>query len=218
MLSALRALPVNPKPTVEYSSQGFMLLGLILEAASGQRLPRLIEEFVVAPAGMSSTMFNPPSSEISRAVSTEDCPWRGHVVRGRVHDENAVVLGGEAGHAGLFSTADDLSRLGQALLAAPAGGKLLSPSAMRVLANSDAAPGSRPLGFWPRESSGSTSGDLLSARAFGHTGFTGTSFWIDPTAGMYFVLLTNRVHPSRSGPSIAPIRRRFHNLAVSEFA
>ncbi|NYI67042.1 serine hydrolase domain-containing protein [Spelaeicoccus albus] len=218
MLAALRALPVRPKPAIEYSSQGFMLLGLILEAASGRRLPRLIDELVCEPAGMTSTMFNPPAAETSRTVATEDCPWRGRIVRGEVHDENAVVLGGVAGHAGLFSTAGDLSRLGKALLAAPAGGKLLSPPAMAALANGEAVPESRPLGFWPREPSGSTSGDLLSIRAFGHTGFTGTSLWIDPTAGMYFVLLTNRVHPSRNGPSIAPLRRRFHNLAVSEFA
>lgn len=218
MLAALHAMPINPKPTVEYSSQGFMLLGLVLEAASGQRLPRLIEQYVFEPTGMTSTMFNPPATETSRTVATEDCPWRGHIVRGQVHDENAVVLGGAAGHAGLFSTAGDLSRLCQALLAAPADGKLLSPPAMATLANSWAVPGSRPLGFWPREPSGSSSGDLLSPHAFGHTGFTGTSLWIDPTTGMYFVLLTNRVHPSRNGPSIAPIRRRFHNLAVSEFA
>ena len=222
MIIALRELPLRNAPgaAVEYSSQGLMIVGLILEAAGGGSLSALVDEFVCDPLGLTSTGFLPARDRLSTNAATEDCPWRGRVVRGEVHDENAVVLGGVAGHAGLFSTVGDLTRLAQALLQAEHGEGLLAPRTMAVMTRQQfgASPTVRPLGWWGYDLVGSTSGDLLGEGAYGHTGFTGTSLWIDPDGPRAYVLLTNRVHPSRERLGFASVRRRFHNLAVSRYS
>ena len=141
-----------------------------------------------------------------RAVATEICPWRGHLVRGTVHDENAVVLGGIAGHAGLFGTADDLGRLGTALLR----GELFSSDMDRDVRGAEDG---RPLGWWPREQC-TYLGEEYSAEAFGHTGFTGTSLVLDPAADRWAVLLTNRVHPSREARGLELVRAGFHRAVA----
>ncbi|MBF8189930.1 beta-lactamase family protein [Nonomuraea sp. K274] len=216
LLDALVSLPLREAPGVEYSSQGFMILGLIAESASGMPLDRLVRERVTAPLGMDDTRFVLSESDRARAAATEDCPWRGRVVRGTVHDENAEVLGGVAGHAGLFGTLDDLARLGRALCA---GGPLGVPGVIgsRTLAvMTGTRTGGRALAWQAYEPRLSSGGDLLTASAYGHNGFTGTSLWVDPELDFFAVLLTNRVHPSRSSDAIARIRRTFHNAAVTE--
>lgn len=222
MIIALRELPLRNDPgvAIEYSSQGLMIIGLILEAAGGSSLPELLDELVCAPVGMVGTEFAPSEDRLPSIVATEECPWRGRLVRGEVHDENAVVLGGVAGHAGLFSTAGDLDLLAQSLLQSEHDEGLLSRHALAVMTRQGRGeqPVVRPLGWWGNDLVGSSSGDLLGLRAYGHTGFTGTSLWIDPDGPRFYVLLTNRVHPSRDRVGFASVRRRFHNLAMRRYA
>jgi CubicO group peptidase (beta-lactamase class C family) len=213
LLEAIRTGPLRAAPghRVEYSSQGFILLGLIAEAAGGRPLDELVEQFVGAPAGLTGTRFGPVDA--ARAVATEDCPWRGHVVRGQVHDENAVVLGGICGHAGLFAPLPDVERLGRVL----AGGAapLLKPATHTEMTRcqTEGLNLRRGLAWQGLDVPGSPVGTDLSPRAYGHTGFTGTSLWVEPDRGRYYVLLTNRVHPSRATPGIEALRRDFHTTA-----
>ncbi|SEO45369.1 serine hydrolase domain-containing protein [Amycolatopsis saalfeldensis] len=212
LLEAIRTGPLRAAPgdRVEYSSQGFILLGLIAEAAGGHPLDELVAQFVSTPAGLTGTGFGP--ADAARAVATEDCPWRGHVVRGQVHDENAVVLGGICGHAGLFAPLPDVEHLGRVL----AGGAapLLKPATHAEMIRCQTEGLRRGLAWQCLDVPGSPVGTDLSPRAYGHTGFTGTSLWVEPDRGRYYVLLTNRVHPSRTTPGIETLRRAFHEAAV----
>ncbi|MEU6710343.1 serine hydrolase domain-containing protein [Nonomuraea sp. NPDC046802] len=212
LLDALVELPLRADPGVEYSSQGFMILGLIAERAAGMPLDQLVRDRVTAPLGMGETRFLLPEQDRNRAAATEDCPWRGRVVQGTVHDENAEVLGGVAGHAGLFGTTDDLTRLGRALCGG--GGGVLAPRTLAVM--TQIRVGGRALAWQGRDPHLCPGGDLLTASAYGHNGFTGTSLWVDPELDFFAVLLTNRVHPSRDSEAIARIRRTFHNAALTE--
>ncbi|MCU1475530.1 MAG: esterase [Subtercola sp.] len=221
LLRAIRTLPLlAPAGTeVVYSSQGFIVLGLIAEAASGMPLDDLVRCRVLEPAGTTDTGFGLPENRRAEAVATEDDPWRGRMVQGEVHDENAVVLGRPAGHAGLFATLADLEALGQALCARGAGhgGRLLSSSSYRVMIapRTDHLRLRRTLGWQGVDPVGSPAGDLVGPNGFGHTGFTGTSIWVDPEAGRYSVLLTNRVHPTRSSPAFNRVRRAVNNVAFA---
>jgi CubicO group peptidase (beta-lactamase class C family) len=215
LVHTIRAVPVAGPPgsVVIYSSQGFVLLGLIASAAAGCPLDELVTELVTGPAGMSRTGFGLPPGLRRLAAATEDCPWRGHVVQGTVHDENAEVLGGVAGHAGLFAPLPDLVALGQLLCR---GAGLLSPAGLAAMIEpaTDHLNLRRSLAWQGRDRADCPAGDLLGARAYGHTGFTGTSLWIDPDRGCYLVLLTNRVHPSRETTGFARVRKAFHNSAM----
>ncbi|TVT24851.1 beta-lactamase family protein [Amycolatopsis acidiphila] len=214
LLDAIRVGPLRTMPgtRVEYSSQGFIVLGLIAEAAGGAPLDRLVAGLVTGPAGMTATGFTPADTE--RAVATENCPWRGRVVRGQVHDENAVVLGGICGHAGLFGTLADLEKLGSVLTGGAA--PLLKPRTHEAMTatQTEGLALRRGLAWQGLDVPGSPVGTDLGPRSYGHTGFTGTSLWVDPDAGRYFVLLTNRVHPVRTGTGIERVRREFHAAAV----
>ncbi|MBL1286108.1 beta-lactamase family protein [Streptomyces sp. For3] len=217
LLTGLGTLPLRAAPgvRVEYSSQGFMLLGLIAEQAGGQGLDALVDELVCAPLGMGDTGFNPGPAARERAVATERCPWRGRTVVGEVHDENAVVLGGIAGHAGLFSTLADTERLAVCL----AGGarELLRPETYSLMTapHTDGLNLRRALAWQGQDPSGSPVGPSFGPSSYGHTGFTGTSLWIDPGTGRYAVLLTNRVHPARDGDGIVDLRREFHSVGTA---
>lgn len=204
LLAALAALEFTSPGRWCYSSMGFIVLGLVAERAAGMPLDLLVAHEITAPLGMDATTFGPVDAE--RAVATEDCPWRGHVVRGQVHDENAVVLGDVAGHAGLFGTARDLGRLGAALLR----GEVLSPELHRAMRGVEDG---RPLGWWPRAQC-TYLGDGYGPEAFGHTGFTGTSLVIDPPANRWVVLLANRVHPSREQRGFEDVRKAVHAAVV----
>jgi CubicO group peptidase (beta-lactamase class C family) len=213
LLEALRTLPPRAAPgeRVEYTSQGFMLLGLLAEAASGQSLAKLVEDTVAAPLGLRGLGFTPDAG--SRAVATEDCPWRGRVVSGEVHDENAVVLGGVAGHAGLFATLADLERLGACLAAG--GTELLSADtfAEMTACQTEGLNLRRALAWQMVDPAGSPVGTRPGPDSYGHTGFTGTSLWVSPSRRRYAVLLTNRVHPTRAERGFGAVRKAFHDRA-----
>lgn len=214
-LAALREISLRAEPgsAVDYSSVGFILLGLIAETAAAKPLDVLVQENVCLPLGMSETRFRPEGTE--RCIATEYCPWRDRLIRGEVHDENATVLGGIGAHAGLFSTVADMQRLGHALVQ-PRSESVLSFSTMSSMTtcHTEKLNLRRGLGWQCREHDGAPVGSALSLDSYGHTGFTGTSLWIEPLLGRYFVLLTNRVHPDRDRVGIARLRRDFHRLAA----
>jgi CubicO group peptidase (beta-lactamase class C family) len=186
-----------PGQYYEYSDLGADMLGFVVEAVSGEKLDRFLDTRVFGPLGMSDTRFRPDASLRERIAPTELNPPRGYPLRGEVHDENAYALGGVAGHAGLFSTASDLAVFAQMLLI---GGRYIGT---RIVADSTVklftrrAAGTRALGWDTCAGTGSC-GTYLSSSAYGHTGFTGTSLWIDPEREMFVVLLTNRVHAARA--------------------
>jgi CubicO group peptidase (beta-lactamase class C family) len=190
-------LDCRPGQCYEYSDLGADVIGMVAEAASGERLDQLLDERVFSPLGMADTHYRPADSLVYRIAPTEVTPPRGYPLRGEVHDENAYALGGVAGHAGLFSTAADLSIFAQMMLN---GGRY---NGVRIIADSTVelftrrAAGTRALG-WDTCAGTGGCGDHLSEHAYGHTGYTGTSIWIDPDREMFVVLLTNRVHAARA--------------------
>jgi serine-type D-Ala-D-Ala carboxypeptidase len=216
-------LGCEPGRCYEYSDLGADMLGFVVEAASGERLDKFLQERVFGPLGMTDTFFRPADSLRARIAPTETSPPRGYPLQGEVHDENAFALGGVAGHAGLFSTANDLAVFAQMMLN---GGVYDST---RIIADTTIAlftkraSGTRALGWDTCGGSGSC-GKYLGADAYGHTGFTGTSLWIDPERDMFVVLLTNRVHDAKAKrPSkvIADVRADLADaaaLAVTDYA
>jgi CubicO group peptidase (beta-lactamase class C family) len=216
-------LAYEPGTKSVYSDLGIILLGDVLERLGAAPLDELARRRVLDPLGMKDTLYRPPAALVPRIAPTENDPWRGRVLRGEVHDENAFALGGVAPHAGLFGTAGDLARLAQMLLdgGTHEGRRLVSRGSVELFTERAGIPGvSRALGWdTPTDESGrrssvagqpgySSAGSLLSARSFGHTGFTGTSMWMDPQRGLYVILLTNRVHPSRENNHIREVRPR----------
>jgi len=163
-------------------------------------------------------MYRPPASLRPRIAPTEIDPWRGRLVHGEVHDENTFGLGGVAPHAGLFATARSLGAFAQMMLngGAYGGRRLLNPATVALFTRrANLVPGSsRALG-WDTPSQPSAAGRFFSASSYGHTGFTGTSLWIDPERELFAILLTNRVHPTRDNPKIFELRPAFHD-AVAE--
>ncbi|MEO7084926.1 MAG: serine hydrolase, partial [Gemmatimonadaceae bacterium] len=216
-------LGCEPGRCYEYSDLGADMLGFVVEAASGERLDAFLQEHVFGPLGMTDTGFRPADSVKTRVAPTEITPPRGYPLQGEVHDENAYALGGVAGHAGLFSTANDLSVFAQMMLD---GGEY---DGQRIIADSTVAlftkraAGTRALGWDTCGGSGSC-GKYLGENAYGHTGFTGTSIWIDPERDMFVVLLTNRVHDARAkrpAKVIADVRADLADaaaLAVTDYA
>jgi CubicO group peptidase (beta-lactamase class C family) len=223
--AALAAIDTTPLDTVPgarflYSDLGAIVLTQAVEEAYGTRIDSLLARRIFEPLGLGDTRYLPPAGWLPRIAPTENDPWRGHVLRGEVHDENAAGLGGVSGHAGLFSSARDLLQFGDWLLGrmAAADTSIACPLAptdavapplrdiRAFVTRQDLPPGSsRALG-WDTPSEGSSAGQRLSARSIGHTGFTGTSIWIDPTRCLVIVLLSNRVHPTRSNNRWGPAR------------
>ncbi|KLU40773.1 MAG: hypothetical protein AA931_04375 [Peptococcaceae bacterium 1109] len=216
-LAAALALPLSYQPgtAVEYSCIGFITLGRIIEQIAGKTLDRLFEEFVAQPLELEDTSYGVPPSKLARTAYTEWDPVEKRFIRGVVHDENARSLKGISGNAGLFSTGAELGKFCQMLLGRGSwdGQHVLRPETVDLLARdftgSEEEP--RTLGWLlpsPRRCSG---GKLVSKHAIGHTGFTGTSIWIDFTRNLFAVLLTNRVHPVRANLAILRLRPRFYN-------
>jgi CubicO group peptidase (beta-lactamase class C family) len=216
LANVLQSRLEHPAGRYRYSDLGFMLLGAVVERVSGLRLDAFSRQQVFEPLGMTQTSFGPVPAEL--AAATEDCGWRGRVLHGEVHDENAFVFEGVAGHAGLFGTAHDLARYARAWLELEA--PFASP-ALLELATREHGGGEgvrRGLG-WELASEGSSAGAGAGARAFGHTGFTGTSLWCDPEVGAFAVLLTNRVHPRRREPEgMLALRQAFNEAVWQEAA
>jgi len=210
------SLTYAPNQGYIYSDLGADLLGMIVEEISGQRLDVFLARRVFGPLGMTDTYYRPPDSLRYRIAPTEVTPPRGYPLRGEVHDENAYALGGVAGHAGLFSTAADLSIFAQMMLNGGTydGVQILSDSTVSLFTRR--AAGHRALG-WDTADGDYGSGIYLTERAYGHTGYTGTSIWIDPDREMFVVLLTNRVHAAkaqRPGKIIADVRSDLSDAAV----
>jgi CubicO group peptidase (beta-lactamase class C family) len=205
-----------------------LALGWALEVAGGAPLEKLCESHVFAPLGLTRTFFlnalEPEALERRRDgipfVATERCEHRHEVNCGVVNDDNAYAVGGVAGHAGVFSTADEVARLGQAWLEAYQGrSTFLSLENAERFATRDSTPGStRALGWDLPSATGSSLGERLGRGergAIGHLGWTGTSLWIDLDDALVCVLLTNRVHPSRANERIKQFRPRFHDAVAS---
>ena len=199
-----------------YSDIGFMLLGKLVERVSGLPLSAYDSSRIFAPLGMTNTQYLPPAEWRSRTAPTEQDPWRQRKLRGEVHDENAAAIGGVSGHAGLFSTGSDLVRFARMYLG---GGQLdgvrILPAAIVSEFTKVQAPTVSPRALgWEKPTATNSSGTRLSPLAFGHTGFTGTSIWIDPGKGVFVILLTNRVNPTRENRKIGAVRIALANAAV----
>ncbi len=213
-LANLLQTPLEQRGTHVYSDLGFILLGAIIERVSKLRLDAFAERYVFAPLKMDATGYLPPID--APIAATEDCGWRNKLLEGVVHDENAYRFDGVAGHAGVFGTASDLALYAQAWMSYDSrlGKESVLREATRVHAESDIS--RRGLG-WLLRGQDSFAGTRASATGFGHTGFTGTSLWIEPDEDRFVVLLTNRVHPSRRcGAGIHALRRAFHDAAAAD--
>jgi CubicO group peptidase (beta-lactamase class C family) len=220
-LSLVSATPLDTVPGARmvYSDIGAMVLTEALEAVYQQRIDSLLASRVFAPLGMSSTLFLPPAPMLPRIAPTERDPWRGRVLHGEVHDENAARLGGVSGHAGLFGDAEDLLTFGEWLLRRREGGTAgsvpVSPPVAAAFTTRQNLPAgsSRALG-WDTPSENSSAGTRFSPQSFGHTGFTGTSIWMDPARGVVLVLLTNRVHPTRENNRLGTLRKAVADATI----
>jgi len=207
-------LTAEPGTAYVYSDLGAILMAQIVERVASQSLDVFLRDNLFQPLGMVDTGFNPSSELLTRIAPTENDPWRDRVVHGEVHDENAFHLGGVSGHAGLFSTAEDLAKFAEWMLSNFAGDTeagLPTLQGDRLREWTALQPGSegsnRAIGWQkPVPGGGNSAGTLLSPESFGHTGFTGTSIWIDPSNDIYLVLLTNRVHPTRENQRWLPLR------------
>ncbi len=206
-----------PGANAIYSDLGIILLGEIIERLTGKSLDVLGREQVFARLGMKDTEYNPQKKLWPRIAPTEmDVNLRKRLVRGEVHDENAFVMGGVAGHAGVFSTAPDLSAFCQMLLNGGiyAHERLLRRGTVAQFTTPEKlSGGARTLG-WVVPTEGGSGGHYFSAHSFGHTGFTGTSIWIDPDRQLFVVLLTNRVHPTRENTKIQQVRPALHDAVM----
>ena len=202
-------LDYEPGTKSVYSDYGMILLGEILERVAGQPMDVFLEKRVYGPLGMKDTGFLPDDDLLERIAPTEDDPWRGYMVRGEVHDENAHALGGIAPHAGLFSTATDLARFLQMILN---GGvfehqRVVSREIVETWTRRAGVPGSdRAIGWDTKSAENSSAGRYFSPDSFGHLGYTGTSMWVDPQRDLFVILLTNRVHPTRENNLIRQAR------------
>jgi len=232
-LERLKSLPLERPPgeSVVYSDPGYILLGFALERAGGAPLDRLLADKVARPLALRDLRFRPPRSMRRRIAATEagnrrerDLAgtegdgyngWRAEVAWGEVHDLNARALGGISAHAGLFGTARAVLGVAREVLGPGTG---LLDERQREFMRADLTTGlgaDRSLGFLLASNPGTSAGSGLSRRSFGHTGFTGTSLWIDPDARRIYVLLTNRVHPEFREIDMNAIRRGFHEIAAA---
>jgi len=216
LLSAAFATPLtaNPGAKIEYSDIGFILLGAALERIAEESLDRFCQHEVFGPLAMTHTAFNPPSAwHASIAPTANDQAFRHRIIQGEVQDENASVMGGVAGHAGVFASAEDLATFAHAMLSG--GRPILRPETLVVFTRRESSPPttSRALG-WDTPSSPSQSGKYFSSNSFGHLGYTGTSLWIDPDRQLSITLLTNRTWPDCSNQAIKQLRPKFHDTVI----
>ena len=210
-------LEYEPGSKVVYSDLGIILMAEIIQRLTGKPLDQLAKECIFDPLGMQQSMYNPPKKLWPEIAPTEfDNQLRHRLVQGEVHDENAFAIGGVSGHAGVFSTAPDLAVLCQMLLN---GGvyshqRILKRATIaQFTAPQTLAQNTRTLG-WVVPTENSSSGHYFSVHSYGHTGFTGTTIWIDPDRQLFVVLLTNRVHPTRENHKITEVRPAVHDAIV----
>jgi CubicO group peptidase (beta-lactamase class C family) len=206
----------RPRSKSIYSDLGFILLGFILESSTS--LDVQFDTMRLQMGGIQDLQFHPPDIWKSRTAPTRKDPWRGRLLVGEVDDDNAWALGGVAGHAGLFGTAASVGECARHLLQvldSRTGVIRRETLAMFVARRAGIPESSRALG-WDTMLPTSSCGTHMSPRAFGHTGYTGTSLWIDPDRGVYVVLLTNRVHPNSDNDAITRVRPAVHNAVMLE--
>jgi CubicO group peptidase (beta-lactamase class C family) len=216
LLSAAFATPLtaNPGANTEYSDIGFIILGVALERIAEESLDRFCQHEIFDPLAMTHTAFNPPPAwQASIAPTANDQSFRRRIIQGEVQDENASVMGGVAGHAGVFANAEDLATFAHAMLSG--GRPILRPETLAVFTRRESSPPglSRALG-WDKPSSPSQSGKYFSRNSFGHLGYTGTSLWIDPDRQLSITLLTNRTWPNCANQAIKQLRPRFHDAVI----
>jgi CubicO group peptidase (beta-lactamase class C family) len=199
-----------------YSDLGFILLGQLVERVSGTTLAAYDVEHIFAPLKMSSTRYLPPATWRRRTAPTEVDPWRQRHLRGEVHDENAARLDGVSGHAGLFSTGRDLTQFARMYLGFGAldGRRILDSATVSLLTRVQDSTVSRRAIGWETPTGANSAGQRLSPSAFGHTGFTGTSLWMDPGSDLFVLLLTNRVNPTRENRKIGAVRSSLADVVV----
>ena len=229
------ALTADPGTRAEYSDIGFIILGVALERIAQHSLASFCQREIFVPLAMAHTTFNPPAELRPQIPPTADerNAFRNRIIQGEVQDENTFVLGGVAGHAGLFSIAEDLARFAAWLCGAgtparelppaksppsvstPETGPILRPETVKLFTRRESAPTgtSRALG-WDTPSSPSQSGKYFGPRSFGHLGYTGTSLWIDPDRQLSITLLTNRTWPDCSNQAIKQVRPAFHDAII----
>jgi len=218
-LSKIFAEPLEYEPgtKVVYSDLGIILMAEIIQRLTGKPLDVLANENIFGPLGMKHSMYNPPKSSWPEIAPTEfDSQLRHRMLQGEVHDENAFAIGGVSGHAGVFSTSGDLAVFCQMLLNGGVYGhqRILKRSTIaEFTAPQSLAQNTRTLG-WVVPAEGSSSGHYFSSHSYGHTGFTGTTIWIDPDRQLFVVLLTNRVHPTRENHKIAEVRPAVHDAVM----
>jgi CubicO group peptidase (beta-lactamase class C family) len=212
-------LAYTPGASVVYSDLGYMLAGIAVERLFGKALDIAVHELVCAPLALPYVCYRPPADQRERIVCTERDSWRGRLLQGEVHDENCWSMGGIAGHAGLFATAAEVAELAEAYRGGGAvdGARVISRHAS-VLATSEcmrAQDERRGLGWALKTAARQSCGSLFSADSFGHTGYTGTSVWVDPRRGLTVVLLTDRVYFTRDPVPIFDLRAAVHD-AIAE--
>jgi CubicO group peptidase (beta-lactamase class C family) len=227
-------LTADPGTRAEYSDIGFIILGIALERLADEPFDTFCQREIFGPLGMSHTTFNPPKSWKDKIVPSADesinecgagaparesltppsqINFRGRIIQGEVQDENASVLGGVAGHAGLFAPAEDIAIFAHTLL--NGGRPILRPETINLFARRESSPEgtSRALG-WDTPSGASQSGKYFGPRSYGHLGYTGTSLWIDPDRQLSITFLTNRTWPDCRNHSIKQVRPAFHDAVI----
>lgn len=218
-------LETEPGQRAVYSDLGFILLGAAIETLSGMGLEQYCHEKIFRPLGLDSlTFINLEAVRLKRIrlseenfAATEDCPWRKRVLCAEVHDDNAYAMGGVAGHAGLFSTIDDVNKLVSVLVACYRGEHtfLPQPIMQTFWTRADIVPSSTWCLGWDSPSpQKSSAGEYFSPRSVGHLGFTGTSLWIDLDRHLHTIVLSNRVHPHRNNDAIQTFRPALHNTVM----
>jgi CubicO group peptidase (beta-lactamase class C family) len=215
-LAVATALDTLPGIRMVYSDLGAIILGVIVERVSGEPLDAYLARHVFGPLRMTSTTYRPGPNLLPRIAPTEYDPWRQRHIRGEVHDENAYALGGVSGHAGLFSTGHDVARLCRMYLDGGTldGARIVGGETIRRFTTvQDSTFSNRALG-WETPNGTNSAGHVLTRPAFGHTGFTGTSIWVDPSRDLFVILLTNRVNPTRQNLRIGAVRTALADVVV----
>jgi CubicO group peptidase (beta-lactamase class C family) len=216
LLQAAYATPLarDPGSHAEYSDIGFIILGVALERLADELLDRFCQREIFGPLAMTHTTYTPaPELRPHIPPTADDQTFRHRIIQGEVQDENASILGGVAGHAGVFSTAQDVATFAHVLL--KGGSPVLRPETLTLFTAREASPEgtSRALGWdtpWPP----SQSGRYFSPSSYGHLGYTGTSLWIDPQRNLSVTLLTNRTWPDSSNQAIKQTRPRVHDAVI----
>jgi CubicO group peptidase (beta-lactamase class C family) len=203
-------LTADPDTRAEYSDIGFIILGVALERIADETLDRFCQRELFGPLGMARTAYNPPATwRDSIPPTADDRSFRNRIIQGEVQDENASILGGVAGHAGLFATAEDVATFAHAMLQ---GVPAVRAETLTLFTRKESLPSgtSRALG-WDTPSSPSQSGKYFGVSSFGHLGYTGTSLWIDPQRQLSITLLTNRTWPDCANQAIKQVRPSLHD-------